>query len=97
MSIIKKFGNWLHEFVVDLYPYMICLFGACLIGLSSKATGSLFWGALVLAFCSFIFALDAARTRAKAKATNDVALQILGFLMRGEDQTINVYHHNKRD
>jgi len=46
MSIIKKFGNWLHEFVVDLYPYMICLFGACLIGLSSKATGSLFWGGI---------------------------------------------------
>lgn len=97
MKTIKSFGKWLHELVVYLYPYMICLFGACLIGLSNKVTGSLFWAILVLAFCSFLFALDSARTRAKAQATNDLALQIIDFLTRGEDKTIDVYHHNKRD
>ncbi|MBV2144223.1 hypothetical protein KUG47_12035 [Falsochrobactrum sp. TDYN1] len=98
MDRIKKLGKWLHELVMDYYPFVICVTGGGIFSIAVRDDdlyARIFF--MAVAFAAWLFALDLIATRSKANAKSEVAAQFLTFLTKGGDTEINIYQHKERD
>lgn len=97
MNQAKRIAKLVHEYLMDLYPYFLCLSGGIFFA-AGKELGSVGeWTGFFLAVFAWIFALDLARTRTRAKATSECASKFIGFMTNGDTSEINIFIHKQRD
>lgn len=97
MSKLKKIPRLIHEWMMDFYPYFLCILGGIFFSVGQKVEGSGYWVGFFLAVFTWVFAIELAISRARSKAVNECSAKFVGFLTNGKSSEINVFIHTKRD
>jgi hypothetical protein len=97
MNYWRKAIDWLLEGFRTLYPFCVCWIGGLVfaVGWSDETKGAALTVTIIAGF-SFVWAIDLAYARGKAKGESEVAAKIAAFLTTGDSTEINVNINHSR-
>jgi hypothetical protein len=96
MSYLRKSSDWLLELIRTFYPFAVCWIGPLVLaaGYNDLTHGAELWVIAVSGF-SFIWAIDLAYARGKAKGESQTAARIAALLTTGSNTEISIdINHN---
>ena len=95
-GVLKNIWGFMLDTLRGFYPFLVCTIGGALVAVAFEQTGMQRLVPFIVACCAFVWALDMAETRAKAKARSEWAQKVLSSLLTGNDTTISVVISDER-